>query len=46
MGPTPLHVDQLARESGLKPQEITALLVNLELAGLVEQRPGKHYVAC
>lgn len=46
MGPEPLHVDLLARQSGLKPQEVTALLVNLELAGLVEQRPGKHYVAC
>ena len=46
LGPQPVHVDLLARESGLRPQEVTALLVNLEMAGLVEQRPGKHYVRC
>jgi predicted Rossmann fold nucleotide-binding protein DprA/Smf involved in DNA uptake len=34
----------LVRKSGLKPQEVTALLVNLEMAGLVDQRPGKHYI--
>jgi len=44
LGPLPVHVDVLARESGLKPQEVTALLVNLEMAGLVDQRPGKHYI--
>ncbi len=44
LGPVPVHVDVLVRESGLKPQEVTALLVNLEMAGLVDQRPGKHYI--
>ncbi|MFH1036086.1 MAG: DNA-processing protein DprA [Pseudomonadota bacterium] len=44
LGPAPVHVDLLVRESGLKPQEVTALLVNLEMAGLVDQRPGKHYI--
>jgi DNA processing protein len=44
LGPVPVHVDLLVRESGLKPQEVTALLVNLEMAGLVDQRPGKHYI--
>ncbi|MFH1058650.1 MAG: DNA-processing protein DprA [Pseudomonadota bacterium] len=46
LGPEPVHVDLLARHSGLRPQEVTALLINLELAGLVEQRPGKQYVRC
>ena len=44
MGPTPMHLDELVRGSGLAAQEVTALLVDLELAGLVAQQPGKHYV--
>ncbi len=44
LGPAPVHVDVLCRESGLKPQEAGALLVNLELAGLVNGLPGRHYV--
>ncbi len=40
----PVHVDLIVRESGLKPQEVTAILVSLEMEGLVEQRPGKHFV--
>ncbi len=40
----PVHVDLIMRESGLKPQEVTAILVSLEMEGLVEQRPGKYYV--
>ncbi|MCB2187201.1 MAG: DNA-processing protein DprA [Deltaproteobacteria bacterium] len=41
---SPVHLDVLARESGLKPQEVTALLVLLELAGRVVALPGKNYV--
>ncbi len=44
VGADPVHVDLITRESGLKPQEVTAILVSLEMEGLVEQRPGKHYV--
>lgn len=40
----PVHLDLIARESGFKPQEVTAILVSLEMEGLVEQKPGKHYV--
>lgn len=43
-GVDPVHVDLIVRESGLKPQEVTAILVSLEMEGLVEQQPGKHYV--
>ena len=44
VGPQPVHADLLCRESGLAPQEVTALLVNLELAGLVQALPGNNYV--
>jgi DNA processing protein len=44
IGPQPAHVDELARAAGLRAQEVTALLVSLEMAGLVSQLPGKHYV--
>lgn len=40
----PVHVDLIVRESGLKTQEVSAILVSLEMEGLVEQQPGKHYV--
>lgn len=40
----PVHVDLILRETGLQAQEVTAILVSLEMEGLVEQRPGKHYV--
>jgi DNA processing protein len=44
ISPEAVHVDVVVRESGLKPQEVTAILVSLEMEGLVEQRPGKYYV--
>jgi DNA processing protein len=40
----PLHIDELGRLSGLTPMELSAILLHLELAGGVEQLPGKHYV--
>jgi DNA processing protein len=43
-GAAPVHIDLIVRESGLKAQEVSAILVSLEMEGLVEQRPGKHYV--
>jgi DNA processing protein len=44
VGAEPVHADTLVRDSGLAPQEVTALLVNLEMAGLVSQQPGRMYV--
>ena len=44
IGDDPVHLDVLARQSGFKAQEVTALLVNLEMAGLVQQLPGKYFV--
>jgi DNA processing protein len=44
IGDDPAHIDLLVRESGLMPQEVTALLINLEMAGLISQQPGKNFV--
>ena len=44
LGHEPLHVDELARTSGLTPMEVSAILLTLELQGGVEQLPGMRYV--
>jgi DNA processing protein len=44
LGDDPVHVDILTRESGLNSQEVKALLVHLELNGLVAREPGEYYV--
>lgn len=44
LGGEPLHIDELARESGLTPMEVSAILLHLELQGGVEQLPGMRYV--
>ena len=41
---TPLHIDDLARKSGLTPMEVSAILLHLELLGGVEKLPGMHFV--
>lgn len=38
-----LHIDELVRLSGLTAQEVTAILMMLELKGLVRQLPGKMF---
>jgi DNA processing protein len=38
-----LHVDSLIEGSGLKPQNVLRLLLELELRGLVAQHPGKLF---
>jgi len=42
----PLHIDELARKSGLTPMELSAILLHLELQGGVEQLSGMRYVRC
>jgi DNA processing protein len=42
----PLHIDELARKSGLTPMEVSAILLHLELQGGVEQLPGMRYLRC
>ena len=39
----PCHIDQLTEGVALSPAEVLDVLLKLELAGLVEQRPGKHF---
>lgn len=39
----PAHVDEIAARAGLDPGAALALLLELELGGLVEQMPGKYF---
>ena len=39
----PQHIDRLASGVGLEAAELLGALLELELAGLVEQLPGKHF---
>ncbi len=41
---TPRHCDELARESGLTPMELSVILLHLELQGYVEKLPGGRYI--
>ncbi len=40
----PKHIDIIMKESGLAPGMLSAVLVTLELKGVVAQLPGKYYV--
>jgi DNA processing protein len=39
----PLHIDDLARKSGLTPMELSVILLQLEIRGGVIQLPGMRY---
>lgn len=39
----PQHVDELARAAKMAAQQILSALLELELEGLVDQYPGKHF---
>ena len=39
----PMQIDDIAEKAGVPIQEVSALLLTLELKGLVEQRPGKLF---
>ncbi len=39
----PIHIDELTRKTTMAPGAISALLMKLELQGLIRQLPGKHY---
>ncbi len=43
LGETPLHIDEIIRESQLDPGRVSSLLLNLELKGLISQWPGKSF---
>jgi len=41
---SPQHADELARAAGLPPGTALAALLELELSGLAEQRPGQRFL--
>jgi DNA processing protein len=43
-GARPLHVDVLANQAQLRPDEALRSLTELELKGLIHQRPGKYFL--
>lgn len=40
----PRHVDQLAGQAGMQPQDVLGALVGLELKNYIEQMPGKQFI--
>ena len=40
----PVHIDQVAARTGLSPSEVAAVLLDMELQGLVRQYPGKQFL--
>jgi DNA processing protein len=44
LSPYPMHIDQLVRELALSAAQVSSLLLQLELKGLVTQSPGKFFV--
>jgi len=45
VGPTPVHIDDLIETSAMPTAEALETLLSLELKGVVEQLPGKYFVA-
>ncbi len=44
LGHEPRHSDEIARECGLTPMELSAILLDLELRGGVQTLPGNQYI--
>jgi len=44
VGDTPMHMDEIWRVLELDPGELGAILIGLELKGLIKQLPGKLFV--
>lgn len=44
MGKDPIHIDELSRSLHMDAGTVSALLVGLELRGLVSQLPGNYYI--
>ena len=43
LGETPIHIDEIIRESKLEPGRVMSLLLELELKGFVSQWPGRCF---
>jgi DNA processing protein len=41
----PKHIDEIAQEANIPVQRASAILLELELRGLVSQLPGKYFIA-
>ena len=41
----PKHIDEIAQEANMPVQRIAAILLELELRGLVSQLPGKYFIS-
>ena len=41
----PKHIDEIAQEANMPVQRIAAILLELELKGLVSQLPGKYFIS-
>ena len=41
----PKHIDEIAQEANMPVQHTAALLLELELRGLVSQLPGKYFIS-
>jgi len=44
IGPYPVHIDELARQSNIPVAALTAALFQLELKGMINQEQGKFFV--
>jgi DNA processing protein len=44
LGHEPRHSDEIARECGLTPMELSAILLDLELRGGIKTLPGNNYI--
>jgi DNA processing protein len=41
----PKHIDEIAQEANMPVQQVSAILLELELRGLVSQLPGKYFIS-
>jgi len=46
LSPYPVHIDSLVRQLSLSAAQVSSLLLQLELKGLVTQSPGKLFARC
>ena len=44
MGEYPMHMDEIVRVSGMGAEQVSSVLMRMELKGLVRQLPGKIFV--
>ena len=45
MDKVPKHIDEIAQEAKIPVQRVAAILLELELRGLVCQLPGKYFIS-